>query len=424
MSNAKIINQYIIDNNIAVSDDTADMLGILNAILKYAKRNNIKLNDNDIIELLDTSSVFKSLIAFLAEDSLDRSSKIKSKELDNIISIYAMHEQNDVEDDLVEDFNEEYDTIADMASISNVDAVRLYFNDIGKIPLYDEEQEMQAFVELDRLRKEAEEAVDVKEKAQAEARVMEQRKIIADHNLRLPPSIAKRYLGRGMEFLDLIDEGNTGLMKAIDKYDVSKGFKFSTYATWWIRQSITRAIADQGRTIRIPVHMVEKVNKVIRVRQIMISESGKEPTIEELASRVSLSPDQVREIIRISQDPVSIQTPVGSEDEDSQLGDFIRDDKNDDVFIEPEFASLLKEDIDAVLDTLTPRERRVLELRFGLVDSRARTLEEVGKEFNVTRERIRQIEAKALRKLRHPSRSKKLSPYLGLDEERSDRRYR
>ena len=264
--------------------------------------------------------------------------------------------------------------------ISIEDPVRMYLKEIGKVPLLSAEEE----VEL--------------------------AKRLAEANLRLVVSIAKRYVGRGMLFLDLIQEGNLGLIKAVEKFDYQKGFKFSTYATWWIRQAITRAIADQARTIRIPVHMVETINKLIRVSRQLLQELGREPTPEEIAEELDMPVERVREILKISQEPVSLETPIG-EEEDSHLGDFIQDD-NVPVPAEAAAATLLKEQLDEVLDTLTEREQKVLRLRFGMNDGRARTLEEVGKEFDVTRERIRQIEAKALRKLRHPSRSRKLRDYL------------
>jgi RNA polymerase primary sigma factor len=271
------------------------------------------------------------------------------------------------------------------------DPVRMYLKEIGKVPLLTAEEEIELAQRM-------------------EAGDEEPKKRLAEANLRLVVSIAKRYVGRGMQFLDLIQEGNLGLIKAVEKFDYKKGFKFSTYATWWIRQAITRAIADQARTIRIPVHMVETINKLIRVSRQLLQELGREPTPEEVAKEMGMSEDKVREIMKISQEPVSLETPIG-EEEDSHLGDFIPD---DDAPAPAESAAftLLKEQLIDVLDTLTPREEKVLRLRFGLDDGRARTLEEVGKEFNVTRERIRQIEAKALRKLRHPSRSKKLKDYL------------
>ena len=275
--------------------------------------------------------------------------------------------------------------------ISLEDPVRMYLKEIGKVPLLsaDEEIELAQRMELGD---------------------QEAKKRLAEANLRLVVSIAKRYVGRGMLFLDLIQEGNLGLIKAVEKFDYRKGYKFSTYATWWIRQAITRAIADQARTIRIPVHMVETINKLIRVSRQLLQELGREPTPEEIAEEMNMPVDRVREILKISQEPVSMETPIG-EEEDSHLGDFIEDDK---VPVPADAAAftLLKEQLVEVLGTLTEREQKVLRLRFGLDDGRARTLEEVGKEFKVTRERIRQIEAKALRKLRHPSRSKKLKDYL------------
>ena len=275
--------------------------------------------------------------------------------------------------------------------ISIEDPVRMYLKEIGKVNLLTAEQEIQLAQRM--------------EKGDEEAK-----KKLAEANLRLVVSIAKRYVGRGMLFLDLIQEGNLGLIKAVEKFDYRKGYKFSTYATWWIRQAITRAIADQARTIRIPVHMVETINKLIRVSRQLLQELGREPTPEEIAKEMDMSVERVREILKISQEPVSLETPIG-EEEDSHLGDFIQDD-NVPVPADAAAFTLLKEQLVEVLGTLTEREQKVLRLRFGLDDGRARTLEEVGQEFNVTRERIRQIEAKALRKLRHPSRSRKLKDYL------------
>ncbi|KUJ90428.1 MAG: RNA polymerase sigma factor [Caldanaerobacter subterraneus] len=275
--------------------------------------------------------------------------------------------------------------------ISIDDPVRMYLKEIGKIPLLTPEEEIELAKRIEQGDEEA-------------------KKRLIEANLRLVVSIAKRYVGRGMLFLDLIQEGNLGLLKAVEKFDYRKGYKFSTYATWWIRQAITRAIADQARTIRIPVHMVETINKLIRVQRQLLQELGREPTPEELAKEMGMPEEKVREIMKIAQEPVSLETPIG-EEEDSHLGDFIPD---EDAPAPAEAAAftMLKEQLMDVLDTLTPREEKVLRLRFGLDDGRARTLEEVGKEFNVTRERIRQIEAKALRKLRHPSRSKKLKDFL------------
>ena len=275
--------------------------------------------------------------------------------------------------------------------VSIEDPVRMYLKEIGKVPLLSAERE----IELAKRMEEGDE---------------DAKKELAEANLRLVVSIAKRYVGRGMLFLDLIQEGNLGLIKAVEKFDYHKGYKFSTYATWWIRQAITRAIADQARTIRIPVHMVETINKLIRVSRQLLQELGREPLPEEIAKELDMPVERVREILKISQEPVSLETPIG-EEEDSHLGDFIQDD-NVPVPAEAAAQTLLKEQLDEVLDTLTEREQKVLRLRFGMNDGRARTLEEVGKEFDVTRERIRQIEAKALRKLRHPSRSRKSRDYL------------
>ncbi|HAE61306.1 MAG TPA: RNA polymerase sigma factor RpoD [Eubacteriaceae bacterium] len=319
---------------------------------------------------------------------------------DQIEDIYAMFEEDGIEiftqdmsgaEEEVESLVKEEIEVSLPEGISINDPVRMYLKEIGKVPLLSGDEEVllaQRIEEGDELAKQK----------------------LAEANLRLVVSIAKRYVGRGMSFLDLIQEGNLGLIKAVEKFDYSKGYKFSTYATWWIRQAITRAIADQARTIRIPVHMVETINKLIRVSRQLLQELGREPSPAEIGAEMGFSEEKVREILKIAQDPVSLETPIG-EEEDSHLGDFIPD---DDAPAPAEAASyaLLKEQLIEVLCTLTDREEKVLRLRFGLDDGRARTLEEVGKEFNVTRERIRQIEAKALRKLRHPSRSKKLKDYL------------
>ncbi len=278
-----------------------------------------------------------------------------------------------------------------LSDIGLDDPVKMYLKDIGRVPLLSAEEE----VDLAKRMQENDEAA---------------KKRLSEANLRLVVSIAKRYVGRGMLFLDLIQEGNLGLMKAVEKFDYQKGFKFSTYATWWIRQSITRAIADQARTIRIPVHMVETINKLTRVQRLLLQELGREPTPAEIAEKMGVTEERVHEIIKIAQDPVSLETPIG-EEEDSHLGDFIEDEKTTTPSDSVAF-TMLKEQLLNVLDTLTPREQKVLRLRYGIDDGKSRTLEEVGRVFNVTRERIRQIEAKALRKLRHPSRSKKLKDYL------------
>ena len=296
--------------------------------------------------------------------------------------------------DLIDENGEDEPDLLDLSipdSINIEDPVRMYLKEIGKVPLLTAEEEIELAKRMENGDEDA-------------------KKRLAEANLRLVVSIAKRYVGRGMLFLDLIQEGNLGLIKAVEKFDYNKGFKFSTYATWWIRQAITRAIADQARTIRIPVHMVETINKLVRVSRQLLQELGREPTPEEIAERMEIPVERVREILKISQEPVSLETPIG-EEEDSHLGDFIQDD-NVPVPADAASFTLLKEQLVEVLGTLTEREQKVLRLRFGLDDGRARTLEEVGKEFNVTRERIRQIEAKALRKLRHPSRSRKLKDYL------------
>ncbi len=313
--------------------------------------------------------------------------RITGNEVDDLIL--------DDEDDMKLDEEEEVELdkidLSVPEGISIEDPVRMYLKEIGKVNLLTADEE----IELAQRMEEGDE---------------DAKKRLAEANLRLVVSIAKRYVGRGMLFLDLIQEGNLGLIKAVEKFDYRKGYKFSTYATWWIRQAITRAIADQARTIRIPVHMVETINKLIRVSRQLLQELGREPTPEEIAEEMDMSVDRVREILKISQEPVSLETPIG-EEEDSHLGDFIQDD-NVPIPADAAAFTLLKEQLVEVLSTLTDREQKVLRLRFGLDDGRARTLEEVGKEFNVTRERIRQIEAKALRKLRHPSRSRKLKDYL------------
>ena len=303
--------------------------------------------------------------------------------LDNDIDMEGMDDEEEVELDKID--------LSVPEGVSIEDPVRMYLKEIGKVSLLSADEE----IELAKRMEKGDEAA---------------KKRLAEANLRLVVSIAKRYVGRGMFFLDLIQEGNLGLIKAVEKFDYRKGYKFSTYATWWIRQAITRAIADQARTIRIPVHMVETINKLIRVSRQLLQELGREPTPEEIAEEMDMPVDRVREILKISQEPVSLETPIG-EEEDSHLGDFIQDD-NVPVPADAAAFTLLKEQLVEVLSTLTDREQKVLRLRFGLDDGRARTLEEVGKEFNVTRERIRQIEAKALRKLRHPSRSRKLKDYL------------
>ncbi|NDO19271.1 RNA polymerase sigma factor RpoD [Lachnospiraceae bacterium MD329] len=328
-------------------------------------------------------------------------------------------EDLDKELEEIEVSKEELEDLSVPEGVNIDDHVKMYLKEIGKVNLLTAEEEMslaKRMVDGEEAKTQIEEmGEDITEETTEQLNLLiadgeQAKKSLAEANLRLVVSIAKRYVGRGMMFLDLIQEGNLGLIKAVDKFDYTKGYKFSTYATWWIRQAITRAIADQARTIRIPVHMVETINKLVRVSRQLVQELGREPTPEELAKELNMPVEKVREISKISQEPVSLETPIG-EEEDSHLGDFIPD---DDAPAPSEAASfvLLKEQLGTVLNTLTPREAKVLRLRFGLDDGRARTLEEVGKEFEVTRERIRQIEAKALRKLRHPSRSKKLKDFL------------
>ena len=351
----------------------------------------------------------------------------------NGIDVLKISNDDDVDDDIILDEEDEVEVekidLSVPEGVSVEDPVRMYLKEIGKVPLLsaDEEIELAQNMEDGAVATEKinvlkgrldgaseEEKAEIKEEIKTLQRDVDKgadaKKRLAEANLRLVVSIAKRYVGRGMLFLDLIQEGNLGLIKAVEKFDYKKGYKFSTYATWWIRQAITRAIADQARTIRIPVHMVETINKLIRVSRQLLQELGREPSPEEIAKEMSMPVDRVREILKISQEPVSLETPIG-EEEDSHLGDFIKDD-NVPVPADAAAFTLLKEQLEEVLGTLTEREQKVLTLRFGLEDGRARTLEEVGKEFNVTRERVRQIEAKALRKLRHPSRSRKLKDYL------------
>ena len=366
-------------------DERVQFLESLNKLVEMGKKKDGKINFSDINEQ------FKDI-----DLDGDKTEKILDYLEQN--GIIAILPDTDADEDIILDVDDEPTeeeleniefSVPDGVSIE--DPVRMYLKEIGKVPLLSADEEVELAKKM-------------------ETGDLDARKRLAEANLRLVVSIAKRYVGRGMLFLDLIQEGNLGLIKAVEKFDYHKGYKFSTYATWWIRQAITRAIADQARTIRIPVHMVETINKLIRVSRQLLQELGREPTAEELAVEMQMPEEKVREIMKIAQEPVSLETPIG-EEEDSHLGDFIPD---DDIPAPAEAAAftLLKEQLMEVLDTLTEREEKVLRLRFGLDDGRARTLEEVGKEFNVTRERIRQIEAKALRKLRHPSRSKKLKDYL------------
>lgn len=358
---------------------------------------NAKKNDDEVTYQL-IKDTFKGIN--LTEDDFDKileyltKNGISSDEVEDVDSVVDDVEEPNDEELINEEKEDSESASMDLSIPENIsigDPVKMYLKEIGKVDLLSADQEKELAIQM-------EQGSEIAKKKLAEA------------NLRLVVSIAKRYVGRGMQFLDLIQEGNLGLIKAVEKFDYKKGYKFSTYATWWIRQAITRAIADQARTIRIPVHMVETINKQIRVNRQLLQELGREPTPEEIAERMEIPVERVREILKISQEPVSLETPIG-EEEDSHLGDFIQD-ENAQAPIDAATFTMLREQIAEVLDTLTEREQKVLILRFGLEDGRSRTLEEVGRKFDVTRERIRQIEAKALRKLRHTSRSKKLKNYL------------
>ena len=372
------------DEKMSIEEKKAKLQEKLKELLALAKK---KKNS---LEYQEISEFFKDM-----ELDADEFEKILDFLETNNIDVLRIMDDDDIDDDIILDDEDEVEVEKIDLSVPDgvfiEDPVRMYLKEIGKVPLLSAEEEIELAKRM-------------------ELGDQEAKKRLAEANLRLVVSIAKRYVGRGMLFLDLIQEGNLGLIKAVEKFDYRKGYKFSTYATWWIRQAITRAIADQARTIRIPVHMVETINKLIRVSRQLLQELGREPTPEEIAAEMNMPVDRVREILKISQEPVSLETPIG-EEEDSHLGDFIQDD-NVPVPADAAAFTLLKEQLEEVLGTLTEREQKVLTLRFGLEDGRARTLEEVGKEFNVTRERIRQIEAKALRKLRHPSRSRKLKDYL------------
>ena len=378
------------------------MEGWINAMDENIKE---KIGEKKFKELLDLAKRKKNVLEYNEINDFFHEFELDPEDIDKILEILESNnvdilritddDDDAVDDEIILDEKDEVDlekidlSVPDGISIE--DPVRMYLKEIGKVPLLSAEEE----IELAKRMEEGD---------------LEAKKKLSEANLRLVVSIAKRYVGRGMLFLDLIQEGNLGLIKAVEKFDYRKGYNFSTYATWWIRQAITRAIADQARTIRIPVHMVETINKLIRVSRQLLQELGREPLPEEIAEEMNMPVERVREILKISQEPVSLETPIG-EEEDSHLGDFIQDD-NVPVPSDAAAFTLLKEQLVEVLGTLTEREQKVLRLRFGLDDGRARTLEEVGKEFNVTRERIRQIEAKALRKLRHPSRSRKLKDYL------------
>ncbi len=395
----------------------------LKSLLKVAKK---KKNVMDYKEVVDHFSDIS-----LPDDQFDKVTEFLEQ---NGVDVLRMTDEDEDEEEIILTDEDEVDVenidLSVPEGVSIEDPVRMYLKEIGKVPLLSADEEIvlakkmelgdEAAKRLPEAEEEFEKTTAKKKKEKLEKEINElteaynegedAKKKLAEANLRLVVSIAKRYVGRGMLFLDLIQEGNLGLIKAVEKFDYTKGYKFSTYATWWIRQAITRAIADQARTIRIPVHMVETINKLIRVSRQLLQELGREPVPEEIAAEMDLPVERVREILKISQEPVSLETPIG-EEEDSHLGDFIQDD-NVPVPADAAAFTLLKEQLVEVLGTLTEREQKVLRLRFGLDDGRARTLEEVGREFSVTRERIRQIEAKALRKLRHPSRSRKLKDYL------------
>ena len=373
--------------------DNKKLLERTKSLIELAKKKKNALEYQEIQEYFRDMNLSEkqldAVVQYLEEHDIDVLRISESTADEDEDDTLLMNDEPDLEDE--EEVDMENIDLSVPEGISIEDPVRMYLKEIGKVPLLTAEEEIDLAKRMEQGDEEA-------------------KKRLAEANLRLVVSIAKRYVGRGMLFLDLIQEGNLGLIKAVEKFDYRKGYKFSTYATWWIRQAITRAIADQARTIRIPVHMVETINKEIRVSRQLLQELGREPTPEEIAEEMNISVDRVREILKISQEPVYLETPIG-EEEDSHLGDFIQDD-NVPAPADAAANTMLKEQLEEVLGTLTEREQKVLRLRFGLDDGRARTLEEVGKEFNVTRERIRQIEAKALRKLRHPSRSRKLKDYL------------
>ena len=439
MKKEKKVTEENVEETVKVDEKAQELFQKkLADLIAYGKKNKNVLDQKDVDK------------AFADMDIDDDQWEIVNNTIDSngiVISLPDTIDESPSDDELIaeEEENEndeekkieiDIDSMADNVNIE--DPVRMYLKEIGKVPLLSADEEIVFAKRMeagkiasmvlekqintkgtkDQLKKEGikqEDIPTIKGKSDEELQELidsgnEAKNSLAEANLRLVVSIAKRYVGRGMLFLDLIQEGNLGLIKAVEKFDYRKGFKFSTYATWWIRQAITRAIADQARTIRIPVHMVETINKLVRVSRQLLQDLGREPTPEEIAETMGITTERVREIIKIAQEPVSLETPIG-EEEDSHLGDFIQD-ENVPVPADAAAFSLLQDQLQEVLNTLTPREQKVLRLRFGLDDGRARTLEEVGKEFNVTRERIRQIEAKALRKLRHPSRSKKLKDYL------------
>ena len=376
-----------------MSETQEKFLKVLESLVQQAAAKKNTLEYDEIVKAFDgmelSEEQMDSVYDYLEKKNID---VLQGKSMDDTAAIDDLIIET--EDGILPEDEEEVELIDDvdvLEGVSTEDPVRMYLKEIGNVPLLTSEEEVELAKRVEQGDEEA-------------------KKKLTEANLRLVVSIAKKYVGRGMPFLDLIQEGNMGLMKAVDKFDYTKGYKFSTYATWWIRQAITRGIADTGRTIRVPVHMVETINKTLRMTRTLLQELGREPTPEEVADRLSVPVSRVREVLKISRDPVSLDTPIGEED-DSHLGDFIEDDR----LMSPQDSAaftMLREELGNALKSLTERERQVVKLRFGLDDGRARTLEEVGKEFNVTRERIRQIEAKALRKLRHPTRSKRLKDFL------------
>ena len=395
---AKEVEKRVENKKAIAKDEKQEKNDYNKPVAKSEKNNESAINNDKVQKIIEKAKesgkiTYGELATELDDTDPEEIDKVFDAFEDLGVDLNDDIEEPDIEDlENVEEIKLEDMDVSNIEGVSVDDPVRMYLREIGKIPLlsYEEEAEL-----AQRILKGDEEA---KQK-------------LAESNLRLVVSIAKKYVGRGMLFLDLIQEGNMGLIKAVEKFDYNKGFKFSTYATWWIRQAITRAIADQARTIRIPVHMVETINKLIRTSRQLLQQNGREPTPEEIAKEMEISVEKVMEIQKIAQDPVSLETPIGEED-DSHLGDFIQDEDSP-APQDSAAHTLLREQLEEVMNTLTPREAMVLKLRFGLEDGKARTLEEVGKQFDVTRERIRQIEAKALRKLRHPSRSKKLRDYMG-----------
>ena len=434
MTDVEKINEYITKNINKKVKDFNGALKVFNLIMEFIKENNIDFNDKLIGDLIENNEKFGSIISILVfspegektlislglgriadlyAEKLDEINKAKETSNEEIINQISELE-NDTEKfekEMAEIEAEEVEkstVVSDgdfLNNISNMDALDIYMHEIGTIPVFTPEEEVEAFTLLNKYIAEGDEDA-----------IKDQRDYVITHNLRLVPSIARKNYGRGVPMADLVSSGNIGLISAANKFDLSKGFKFSTYATWWIRQAVTRTIADEARTIRIPVHMVEIINKFKREKRSLVNELYREPTLEELATRLGWTVQRVKEVTKYATEPVSLNTVISNDDEDTELSAFIPDDTHDDDFIDPALMSFLAKDVQEVLDTLTEREQEVIKLRFGFYGGRRLTLEEVGKKYNVTRERIRQIEAKALRKLRHPSRANKLAPYLPENE--------